>query len=327
MVQWERGDPMLRHTLEFLEALLCRDLSVPRTAKVGAQQSPLAANIDADIHMSRRFYIETSASGKKQFVAVKRSRSHSHSHSHSHGHGHHKHHDHQHQHPDDDGHDHKHHKHHQHHDQQQQHQDETCLHTQDYYRVRVDDWNRIKERARRAEEQNKHLVAELDALKASVATELDALKAGLATAQAEAHDLATAVVPQLQSQVTLLTTDNEALRKSLQNASDNEGKHCREEEKLKQTVDRLERELKELKDENAGLRVRAKHLQHKVEQGSDRRLTDLLVEIGYWRDLYRHWKGKYDGVKRLHDDVRITLDIRTDKMRAYEEILKRRGII
>ncbi|QPG97835.1 hypothetical protein C2857_006923 [Epichloe festucae Fl1] len=235
--------------------------------------------------MSRRFYVETSAAGKNQFVSIKRSRSHGHRHHHHHHHHHLPKHD-------------------------------PCLETRDYYKVRVDEWDRIKERERCLQDTNSRLVAEVNTLKAS-----------LASAQAEAHDLCHVVVPQLQKQISVLAADNEALRKSLDNACNNEGRHCREEDKLKQTIDGLEKEKKELSDENCGLKDKIEHLQRQVEQSCGRRSSELLGEIDYWRDQYRYWKGKYEDTKRVHDDISVTLDIRTEKMKAYEEILKRRRII
>ncbi|KAG5999958.1 hypothetical protein E4U54_001606, partial [Claviceps lovelessii] len=321
-----------------------------QTVKVGAQQSTPVPKVKADKHMSRRFYIETSASGKHQFVAIKRSRSRSRSRSHSH-HRHKKHHG-SHHHDHDHDHDHDDHRHRHHHPPH-----ETYSEPQEYYKVRVEDWNHIKERERCLQETNTRLVAEMDTLKAS-----------LATAQAEAHNLSQVVVPQLQSQINVLTTDNDALRKSLDNAGSNEGKHCREEEKLQQTIERLDKEKKELKDENSGLKDKVKDLQRQMDkekketknENSDlkdkvkdlqrqmehmeqtrcngrcsrsrshsrSRSSDLLLdEIEHWRKLYRIWKDKHDEAKRLHDDVCVTLEIRTEKMRAYEEILKRRRII
>lgn len=263
--------------------------------------------------MSRRFYVETSTSGKNQFVSIKRSR--------SHGHHHHKHHSHKH---------------------------ETYYETQDYYKVRVDEWNRIKERERCLQDANGRL-----------ADEVKTLKASLAAAQEKANNLGQVVVPQLEKQVGVLTTDNEALRKSLEDACNSEGRHCREEDKLKQTVERLEKEKKEvteengslkeenrslkdedrslkdedrsLKEENRSLKEEYFSLKDKMKllqrQGRGRCSLELLREIDYWYDQYRYWKGKYDDAKRVHDDVCVTLEIRTEKMRAYEEILKRRRII
>jgi chromosome segregation ATPase len=235
---------------------------------VGAQQSQPKVQVKGDTRMSRRFYIETSASGKQQFVSINRSRYHDHHVEH------------------------------------------------EYYKVSVDEWNHLKERERCLDETNKSLIAEVSAL-----------KAGLAAAQGEAHHLCHVVVPQLQHQVHLLSADNDALRKSLDNAAQNEGKHCREEEKLKETIDKLEKEKKELKDENHTLKDKIKSLQRQVESGCSRRMTELIREVDYWRDQYRYWKDKYEDAKRSHDDICVTLDIRTEKMRAYEDILKRRRII
>ncbi|KAK2598010.1 hypothetical protein QQS21_005847 [Conoideocrella luteorostrata] len=226
--------------------------------------------------MSKRFYIETSAAGKQQFVSIKRSRSHGHHHHHR----------------------------------------DPCVETQDYYKVRVDEWNRLKERERCLEDTNCRLVAEVNTIKAA-----------LADAQGQAHHLGHVIVPQLQNQVNLLTADNEALRKSLNNACQNEGHHGREIVKLKQTIDKLEKDKRELKDENCSLKDRVKHLQRQVEQSCSRRTSELLREIDYWRDQCRYWKGKYENTKQVHDEIVVTLDIRTEKMRAYEEILKRRRII
>ncbi|GAO16522.1 uncharacterized protein UV8b_06154 [Ustilaginoidea virens] len=226
--------------------------------------------------MSRRVYIEASATGRPQFVSAKRSRSHGHRHRH-HRHAHVK---------------------------------------KDYYRVSVDEWNRTKERERCLEDTNRSLAAQVAALKSS-----------LATSQAEAHRLCHVVVPQLQKQVNLLAADNDALRKSLENASHNEGKHCRDEEKLKHAAEKLEKEKKELKDENCSLKDKIKHLQRQVEQGCGRKASDLFREIEYWRDQYRYWKRKYEDSKAVQNVISDTLDVRTEKMKAYEEILRRRQIL
>ncbi|KZZ91525.1 hypothetical protein AAL_06761 [Moelleriella libera RCEF 2490] len=229
--------------------------------------------------MSRRFYLETTPTGKKQFVSVKRSRS--------------------------DGHDGHHYHHH-----------NPCLETQDYYKVKVDEWNRIKERERCLENAN-----------ACLAMEINTLKAALVVSQGEAHQLQQVVIPKLQDQVKVLVTDNENLRKSLDKACQSEAGHGREEEKLKQTVEGLEREKKEIKEENSSLKGKVEHLKRQVEQGCGRRVSELIREIDQWRERSRYWKGRYEETKRLHDDVCFVLDIRQDKIRAYEEILKRRRII
>ncbi|EFY93574.1 hypothetical protein MAC_00065 [Metarhizium acridum CQMa 102] len=224
--------------------------------------------------MSRRIYLETTASGKHQFVSIKRSRSHGHHH------------------------------HHHHHVEHE------------YYKVSVEEWDSIKERERCLEDTNRSLAAEVSSLKAS-----------LTAAQGDAHNLRHVVVPQLQNQVHLLSRDNDSLRKSLDNASRNEEKHSRDAERLRQTIDKLEKEKKDIKDENHSLKDRVKHLQDELKSSCGRRTSDLIREIEYWRKECRYWKDRYEDTKRSHDDICITLDIRTEKMRAYEEILKRRRII
>lgn len=254
------------------------------TATVGAQQSlPTEPKAEVDkTRMSQRFYFETSSSGKQQFVSIKRSRSHGH---------HHKHH------------------HHEHHEHREHHEHE-------YYKVKRDVWDRMKERERCLEDINKSLIAEVNALKSR-----------LSTAEAEAHHLCHVVVPQLQNQVNVLSADNEALRRSLDNACQNECRHGRDEEALKQTIEKLEVEKKELKAENCSLKDKIKHLQRQVDAGCGRRTSELIREIDYWKEQYRWWKSKFEDTKQRHDDVCVTLEIRTEKMRAYEEILKRRRII
>lgn len=241
---------------------------------MGAEQSQPKLKVEADTRMSRRIYLETTASGKQQFVSIKRSRSHGHHH---------------------------HHHHHVEHD---------------YYKVSVEEWDSIKERERCLEDTNRSLAAQVSSLKAS-----------LTAVQGDAHHLRHVVVPQLQNQIKILGLDNEALRKSLDNASRNEGKHCRDAESLRQTIDKLEREKRDVKDENYSLKDKIKHLQDEVGSSCGRRASDLIQEVEYWRKECRYWRDMYEDTKRNHDDICITLDIRTEKMRAYEEILKRRRII
>ncbi|KAG6314033.1 hypothetical protein E4U44_002086 [Claviceps purpurea] len=270
--------------------------------------------------MSRRFYIETSTSGKTKFVSIKRSRTpngHQHHHHHRHGKLHH---------------------HHHHHHLPKQPPQEPCPDPQDYCKVRIDDYNSLKERERTLQESQTRLLADIEFLQTS-----------LSTAQAEAHNLSQVLVPQLQNQLGILTTDNDALRKSLDKASSNEEKHCRQTEKLKQKVEKLKNEKKERREENKGLREKLAQAQaHRQRQGGEgcgsRRsgtgtgsgsgsgtgtgsrsgMSELLREIEYWKGLYRHWKDRYEDVKRRYEDVVRTLDVRTEKVRVYEEILSKR---
>ncbi|KAG8423169.1 hypothetical protein J3458_000084 [Metarhizium acridum] len=151
--------------------------------------------------MSRRIYLETTASGKHQFVSIKRSRSHGHHH------------------------------HHHHHVEHE------------YYKVSVEEWDSIKERERCLEDTNRSLAAEVSSLKAS-----------LTAAQGDAHNLRHVVVPQLQNQ------------------------HSRDAERLRQTIDKLEKEKKDIKDENHSLKDRVKHLQDELK--SSMRATNIRPHSG-----------------------------------------------
>ncbi|KAG5974555.1 hypothetical protein E4U58_002828 [Claviceps cyperi] len=257
--------------------------------------------------MSRRFYIETSATGKTKFVSIKCSRT-------PNGHHHHHHH--------------RHGKLHHHHLPKQQPPQEPCPDPQDYCKVRIDDYNSLKERERTLQESQTRLLADIEFLQTS-----------LSTAQAEAHNLSQVLVPQLQNQLGILTTDNDALRNSLDKASSNEEKHCRQTEKLKQKVEKLKNVKKEQREENKGLREKLAqvHRQRQQSEGSGCRrsgtgtgtgtgtgMSELLREIEYWKGLYRHWKDRYEDVKRRYEHVCRTLDARTEKMRVYEEILSKR---
>lgn len=224
--------------------------------------------------MSKRWYLETSASGQQQFVSVKRTRStkskHHHHHHHEHG----------------------------------------------LIKVNRAEWNALVERERKLGETNTGLVAENTAMKAN-----------LSAVQAEAHQLQTVVMPQLQSQIGVLVADNESLRRSIDNAGQHSSTHFIEEERLRQKIDRLERDNKDAKEENCTLRNRVATLSRQLEQGCNRRATDLLREVDYWKDQCKFWKGRFEDTKKRHDDTCGMLDIRTEKMQAYEEILKRRRII
>ena len=250
---------------------------------MGAQQSqPGLPKVDipdlSDLpRMSRRWYFETTPTGKEQFVSIKRSRSHHHR---------------------------RHHHHHHHHPEH------------DTIRVGRDEWNRLAERERCLDEANKSLVAEVSALKAS-----------LSAAQAEAHHLCHVVVPQLQGQINVLLADNDALRRSLDNAGNSSSKHCHELDRLKGIIAALEKEKCALAADNAGLKDKIKSLAKQLEQACGRRVSDLLADIDYWKDQVRYWKCKFEDTRRRHDDTCGMLEIRTEKMRAYEEILRRRRII
>ncbi|PHH86243.1 hypothetical protein CDD83_10526 [Cordyceps sp. RAO-2017] len=246
--------------------------------------------------MSRRWYFEATPSGKEQFITVKRHRSHRH-----------------------------HHHYHRHHDP-------------DTYRVGRDEWSRMVERERCLVETSKGL-----------ADEACALRASLSSAQADAHHFSSVVIPQLQNQINVLSADNDALRQSVDNAGNTAAQRTWGEDRLWKTIERLEKERNclergrveaekercglekdksDLQAENADLRERIKCLSRQYEPGGSRRpSSDSPQDAEYWRGQCLYWKSKFEDTRRRHDDTCGVLEIRTEKMKAYEEILKRRRII
>lgn len=240
--------------------------------------------------MSRKYLIETTSSGKQKFVKLKRSRSYGNSHSHDHHHlfDHHHHHRHCHDH-------------------------DPC---REYYKVSVEEWNVLKERERILDEQNRSLIDENKSLRAS-----------LAAAQAEVHRLEHCVIPELQSQNNTLYADNQSLRRSIDNAAEQAAKHNAEMERMQSKVDKLQKENKEGKEENCDLRSRIRSLMKQLDRSCNQPLSDLAREVAHWKEEARYWKSKFEDLERRHCEVLDVLEMRTERMEAYEEILKRRRII
>lgn len=239
--------------------------------------------------MSPKYVIETTSSGKQKFVKLKRSRSHGHSHDHHH-------------------HLFDHHHHHRHcHDEEPR---------RDYYKVSVEEWNILKERERILDEQNRAL-----------ADENKSLRDNLSAAQAEVHRLEHCVIPDLQAQNNILYADNQSLRRSIDNAAEQAAKHHADMDKLQCKADKLEKENKEVKDENCDLRQRIRALSKQLDQSYNRRVADLAHELAHFKEEAQYWKARFENVKCRLCEALDTLDIRTERMRAYEEILKRRGIM
>lgn len=262
--------------------------------------------------MSRRVFIETTTSGKAKFVKLKRSHTH-HGHSHRHHHNpfehldhlfdHHHHHHH---------HKHKHHKHHKHcHDPEPE-----PVPCREYYKVSVEEWNILKERERCLDEQNRSLVDENKALRTS-----------LSAAQADVHRLEHCVVPELQARNDALYADNQSLRRSIDNATEQAARHHAEMEKLRCRNDKLEKEAKDAREEACDLRDRIRHLTKQLDQSCNRRVAELARDVARWKEETRYWKSKFEDLERRHCEMLDTLEMRTERMEAYEELLKRRCII
>ena len=170
--------------------------------------------------------------------------------------------------------------------------------------VKVDraEWEALKERERTLAESNK-----------SFAVENNSLKANLSSAQQEIHRLVHGIIPQLQSQVAA--------------AGEQAQRHYREAESQRQRAGRLDRENKELRAETADLRMRVQELRRQLDGSTSRRVTDLLKDVEYWKDQFRRMKSKNDAAWRQYDELVATLRIKSDKLAAYEDILRRRGLI
>ncbi|RDA91127.1 hypothetical protein CP533_0443 [Ophiocordyceps camponoti-saundersi (nom. inval.)] len=239
--------------------------------------------------MSRRWYFETTPSGREQIISVKHYR-------HHHRHHHRRHHE-----DDDDN------------NNNNNNNNGHCR------KVSREEWDRLVDRERCLAESNKRLTDEVCSLKTS-----------LGTAQSEVQHLSQVVVVQLRSQIDALAAENASLRQSAECAA----KRCSELDELVQRLQRerdcLEKNRIEadkayafLERENADLRQKIKCLERRAEAPlppCDGRLRDLARDVEYWKDRY------YDARRRLDDSCGI-LELRTKKMRVYEEILRRRRFI
>lgn len=175
--------------------------------------------------------------------------------------------------------------------------------------VRKEEWDILKERDRILSENARILTAENQDLRNNITD-----------VQAEAHRLEHIIIPDLQCQITTLQTDNAGLRRSLDNATEHAEKHHRE-------VERLEKENKNLREENVDLRSRIRSLNKQLDGSASRRVSELLREVDFLKGEIRHWKCKFEDIDRLYCEIRDKLESRTQRLEAYEEILKRRRII
>lgn len=212
-----------------------------------------------DVNMSHRYYVETSTTGSRQFVKLKRSRSYHHDHHHHRR------------------------RHSHHHDDDKVVIQPVAPCESEYYRISKEEWTILKERDRILTDNNKILTNDNNDLRAS-----------LADAQAEAHRLGHVVVPDLQCQIATLVADNAGLRRSLDAATEHAEKHHREADRLQGKVDRLEKEAKDARDEIADLRCRLKALTKQLDGNCNRRLAEMAKELDYWRDQARSWKCRFE---------------------------------
>lgn len=198
--------------------------------------------------------------------------------------------------------DHLHHHHeHRHHTRRHSHwEEEYCR--PEYYKVSREEWNVLKERERLLDENNKALLEENKCLRGNVAA-----------VQEEVTRLQHCVVPELQGRNDTLFAENVSLRRSVDTAAAHASKHHVELERLQCKIDKLERDYKKVDEENCDLRSRIRNLTRQLDQSCNRRVQELLKDVRYWKDKLA--------------DVQEVLDLRTRRMEAYEDILRRRGII
>lgn len=182
-------------------------------------------------------------------------------------------------------------------------------------KLRRDEWVRLVDRERSLESANQSLRHQVEDLKAR----LCALQGD------EGHFRHT--VQQLECQINRLATDNAALRRSLDSATTQLSESYKTVDKLEGKLEKVEKDNHALKLENSDLKSRIRELSRQVGCSCGRRVDELRKDIEHWKERMLHWKELHDDLlKRFNETCRI-LECRTDKMRAYEDILKRRGII
>ena len=186
----------------------------------------------------------------------------------------------------------------------------------EYYKVSVEEWNCLVERERTLAEQNITLSAENKTL-----------KVGLAGVEADNLRLTGTTIPQLKSQISMLAADNEALQRTLDKAGGTTSRGYHEVERLHKKVDRLERENKILRAEDQDLRCRVKELKRDLDGSYSCRVEELKREVNRWKDQCRGWKKAYDLLLAQHDSVQGLLIIKVEKIKVYEEMLRRNRIL
>ncbi|KAF4123687.1 hypothetical protein GMORB2_6388 [Geosmithia morbida] len=185
------------------------------------------------------------------------------------------------------------------------------------FRISVEEWDRVKERERLLDEDNRRLSADNDILRAD-----------LTAAQGEVHRLSTCVVPELEKKNETLSADNQGLRQTVDKAADQAAKYQADLDDAGQRADRLERENNDLGAANAELRERVRELERDHHHDDrHRHHVPLVRDLRYWRDEAHFWRAKFDALVKKHNDIIEVLALRTRRMESYEDMLKMRGII
>ncbi|KAM0740553.1 hypothetical protein ACQRIT_005737 [Beauveria bassiana] len=170
--------------------------------------------------------------------------------------------------------------------------------------------------------------AALDKANKDLVCEVGNLKKDLATAEAEVHRLGSVVIPQLECQITNLSAESQELRRQLQSATGSCGRHHVEIEALRIRICHQDKEIKDLECDKSNLERRVEELLRQIgsHQGSgcgggcNRRIEDLT------RDVV-HWKDRFLDMQQRRNNLSEQLDEQGEKIRTYEEILRRNGFI
>lgn len=178
-------------------------------------------------------------------------------------------------------------------------------------------WDRMVERETALDKTNKGLVCEVNNL-----------KTGLSASQAEVHRLGKVLIPQLECQISSLTTENQALRCELQNATGGCGRHIAEIEALRIRIGYQDKEIKDLKCDKANLVRRVQDLLREINDGKghgcggscNRRVEELIRDVAHWKDKFLDMQDR----RNILSDL---ADAQERKIRAYEDILRRNGFL
>lgn len=187
-------------------------------------------------------------------------------------------------------------------------------HSCDYYKVSREEWNSLVDRNRALEKANHAFGAQNDSLRAN-----------LSAAQAEIQRIS-CLIPQLEGQIASLQAENHSLRCALESGGGG-GRIHRDTERLRMKVCKLEKENKEIKDENADLRHRVRELSKQLDQSFSRRVSELTKEVEYWKGMCNFWKHKYEELREQHVKILSIYDAKTEKLARFEDIIKRHRII
>lgn len=192
-------------------------------------------------------------------------------------------------------------------------------HHHDYVKVARDVWDRMVERDQTMEKTNQGLICEIQSLKSN-----------LCAAQTEVHRLSSVVIPQLECQIAKLVAENQGLRRDLENTTGSCGRHHAEIEALRIRIGHQDKELKDLRHEKAHLLRRVEGLLRQINShrcsggscggGCTKRVEDLQRDVAHWKDKFFDMQDRRNALSDL-------ADVQERKMRTYEEILRRHGLL